>query len=883
MRWLAQLRMRMAMLFGRGKAAAGLDAELRDHLERQIAENVAAGMTAEEARYAALRAFGNPALVREQARAAWSWNVLELLLGDIRYGVRTLRRTPEFAATAMVVMALGIGANVALFTIVRSVLLKPLPFRDPDRLVRLYEQSSEGKSPYNPSAAGVFAEWKKQSKSFIDLAICGYAGYNLSGQGGQLPETVRAATFSWNLLPMLGVQPALGRNFSADEDRPGANPAVLLSWGLWKRRFGGSAGIVNQTILLDAKPYTVVGVMPEWFGYPDAAIQLWTPTYFKEKPSLMTALDDHDFRVIGRLKPGVTEAEGVAELTLITRRLHEEHRDLPFVSIAANGRMLLDSMVIDVKTPLYVLLAATGCVLLIACLNVANLLVARAATRRKELAVRTALGASRLRLLRQNLMESLLLSAAGGAVGLLLAYGAVEWFVTTRHEMARVEAIHVDGVVAAFTAGLVALCALFAGLISSLTTRGAEVLPSLQESSRSNSAGSGRARLRVVLLSLEVGLTVVLLVGAGLLLKSYAKLRSIDVGCTTANVLKMDLNLPAARYGKPDQATNFFATLLSRVRSLPGVRAAGLVFPVVPGDGWGGDRGYVITEHPPLPPGKMLDANNRWADPGYFAAIGIPIVRGHTLVGIEKPNQPSQVLISEELAREQFAGEDPLGKHLRLRSGGQLYEIEGVVGDTLLTPGDPVRPMMYFPLLGNEDANWATLVVRSDRDVMAQALPIEQIVAGMDRDLPVSDVLTMDQVMGRNTLDQSFDATLLAVFAGLSLVLAAVGLFGVLSYIVAQRTGEIGIRIALGARREQVLRKVLLDGLRPALVGLMLGLAASLGAAEWIRSMLYGTQALDPMVFAGVSLTLLVVAAMACAAPAWRASRLDPMTALRME
>ena len=291
--------------------------------------------------------------------------------------------------------------------------------------------------------------------------------------------------------------------------------------------------IVNQTILLDAKPYTVVGVMPAWFGYPDAAIQLWTPLYFKENPSLMQALDDHNFSVIGRLKAGVTEAAGVAELTLITRHLYDQHRNLAFVNNAANGRMLLDSMVNDVRTPLYVLLAATGCVLLIACLNVANLLVARSATRRKELAVRTALGASRLRLLRQHLMESLLLSAAGGAAGLVFAYGALQWFVRARHDMARVEAIHMDWVVAVFTVGLVALCALFAGLTSSLATRGADVLPSLQESSRSNSAGSGRARLRVVLLSLEVGLTVVLLVSAGLLLKSYGKLRSIDVGFTS--------------------------------------------------------------------------------------------------------------------------------------------------------------------------------------------------------------------------------------------------------------------------------------------------------------------------------------------------------------
>ncbi|MGA2084473.1 MAG: ABC transporter permease, partial [Terracidiphilus sp.] len=403
MRWLTQLRMRIQMLFQRGQAGARLDDELRFHLEQQIAENLAAGMSAEEARFAALRAFGNPALLREQARATWSWTWLELLMRDVRYGVRTLARTPGFTAIAILVMALGIGANVALFTIVRSVLLKPLPFQDPERLVRLYEQSADDSFPYNDSAAGVFAEWKRLSHGFTDLAICGYGGYNLSGSGEQLPEAVRAATFSWNFLPTLGVRPALGRNFTASDDQPSANPTVLLSWGLWKRRFGGNPSIVNQTILLNAKPYTVIGVMPASFAYPEAAIQLWTPIYHEEPASEITAIDSHDFRVIGRLKPGVTETQAVSELTLFTLRLHNQHLDDPFVSKGANIRPLLDSLVGEVKTPLYVLLAATGCLLLIACLNVANLLVARAAARHKELGIRMALGGSRLRLLRQHL------------------------------------------------------------------------------------------------------------------------------------------------------------------------------------------------------------------------------------------------------------------------------------------------------------------------------------------------------------------------------------------------------------------------------------------------------------------------------------------------
>lgn len=886
MRWVAQLRMRMAMLFGRGRAGAQLDAELRDHLERQIAENVAAGMTAEEARYAALRMFGNPALVREQAHESWSWNWLELLLRDMRYGIRTLRRTPGFAAIAILVMALGIGANVALVTIVRSVLLKPLPFRDPDSLMRLYEQSSDGTFPYNQSSGGVFAEWKKQSRSFSDLAMTGYGEYNLSGSGGQLPETVRSAVFTWNMLPTLGVQPALGRNFTADDDKPSANPTVLLSWALWQRRYGGSASILNQTVMLDTKSYTVIGVMPAWFAFPDQRVQLWTPLYHENAPVTTDALDDHEFTAIGRLKPGVTQKQGLAELSVITRGLHNQHLDNPFVSKDANIQPLLEAIVGPIRAPLYMLLAATGCLLLIACLNVANLLVARQAARQKEHAIRAALGGRKWDLLRQRLMESLLLAGGGGAAGLVLAWGGLQWFVSARQDVTRVEAIHIDGVLALFAVGLVALCATFAGLISSPPGTADGLVASLQESSRAHSGGRKRTRLREVLLALEVGLTVMLLIGAGLLLKSYSKLRASDLGCLTKNVLKMDFTLPEARYNQAACAT-FFRELLRRVRVSPGIEGAGLIFPVVPGDGYGGDNGFEIAGRPPLPEGEMRYAIHRWADAGYFSAIGIPILRGRSF-NENTQADAHQVIISDAFARKYFPGEDPIGQHL-MTMGQKPYEIVGIAGDTRTISSRPPQPTMYFSLFmsdwvyATDYVNGASLVIRSRSDVTQLSVPTQRIFQQMDHDLPVSDVLTMDQVIGRNNMDASFDATLVAVFAGLSLVLAAAGLFGVLSYIVAQRTGEIGIRIALGARREQVLQTVLLDGLRPALLGLGLGLAASAAAVREIASMLYGTQPLDAAVFAGVSLALVMVAAAACVVPAWRASRLDPMTALRTE
>jgi predicted permease len=548
------------------------------------------------------------------------------------------------------------------------------------------------------------------------------------------------------------------------------------------------------------------------------------------------------------------------------------------------GHTLLDATVDEFKTPLYALLAATLCVLLIACLNVANLLVARSAARQKDLAIRAALGGSRWRLIREHLTESLILSLVGGALGLLLAWAALAWLQHSQIEIARVQEIHLDWWALAFVIAISTITGLIAGLIPSFSLHVGQLLETLQSSSRSHSGGRSRARLRKALLTAEVSLTVVLLLGAGLLLKSYQQLRTRDLGCAVDNVLTMSFSLPDARYKEPVQKVAFFEQLLSRVRALPGVAAAGLST-ALPGSGWNSDNNISIAEHPPLPKGRGLDTLRRSVDPDYFAAMRIPLLRGRYFHEDERLDRAQVVIIDQSAAEQYFPGENPIGRHLKLieDNDSKLYEIVGVVGKTRWLASEPPMPTFYLPLLSGGSSGVLAVRGSGNVDVESLALPIQKIFGQFDSDLPVSDVLTMRQQIGVATQQDQFNSVLVLAFAIIALVLAAVGLYGMLSYLVTQRTTELGIRMALGAQRAEVLRLTLADGFAPVLIGLLAGLAGGAAVVQLVRSMLYGMNPFDWSVFSTVVLVLAITAACACIIPAWRASQLDPAQALRAE
>ncbi|MFT4113671.1 ADOP family duplicated permease [Silvibacterium sp.] len=861
-------------------------AEFESHLAMEIEDGVRRGLSEQEARRQALVRHGGFTQTQQAWRDQRGLPWLEILLRDLSHGARRLWRAPGFALAAMTIVALGIGANVALFTLVRAVLLRPLPFADPSKLVAIYGMDEPGEEASgNLVAPGDYYDWRKAA-GLENMAIWRVSGFNLAGSAGELPEFADAGAGSASLLPTLGVHTALGRWFTEEEDSGEGRLVTVLTWSLFERRFHGDPSALGSTIRLNTQAYTIVGVLPPDFAYPDTETALWVPFRADTSPKMAANHYGHQAHVVGRLRAGVTGLTANEELTAIQHQIVAQFGGAGPVRKLVETRPMQHDLTKGVREPLLVLMAAVGCLLLIGCLNLANLMVARGAGRRREIAVRAALGSSRLRLCVEQVAESLVLCAAGGVAGMALSVLAVRWLVRHWDGLPRAESVHVDGVVLLFAMGLVMLTGVLSGLVPALAATGGGMTEALKDNARTMSAGAGRTRLLRTMLAAEVGLTVVLLVCAGLLFTSFLRLKGEQIGCVTDNVLTMRFFLRGNAYQQPSQIVALHTALLEKVRALGGVEAAGLTN-VVPGDGYYGDTDVWLPGEDETRASQHESPLFRTADPGYFAAMGIPLLRGRSFTGNERLDNHHFLVVNRTFEKMYFGGKDAVGQVVRtsLTQDLETFEIIGVVADTPWELGQPNRPMMWFPILSGDRAVApdAVLVVRGKTDVTSLALPVQKIVAGLDADLPVTRILTMNQVLGLSTADSQRNAALLGAFAGLSLLLAAVGLYGVLSYVVAQRRGEIGIRMALGARREEVLRLMLVTGLAPALWGLGCGVVASLAVTQALRATLYATTPLDAGVYAGTVAVLLVAAIAACLIPAWRAAKTDPMIALRLE
>jgi putative ABC transport system permease protein len=802
---------------------------------------------------------------------------MERLLQDVRYGVRMIWKRPGFAAVVLATLALGIGANTAIFSVVNAVLLKPLPYRNAERLVWVAGNVRGGTSRASVSPPD-YVDYRAQNTVFEEFAASTSVpnAVNLTGAGE--PERLTGSRVTANYFRAFGVEPARGRVFGADEERAGPAPVAVLSDGLWRRRFGGDPAIVGKTLTLDGKGVTVIGVAPPEFQYP-AGAELWLPLDFDDPDMKIRAA--HFLRPIGLLKPGVTIEQARAETDLIARRLEEQYPESN-ERWSLNLVPLQEQVVGGVRTSLWVLLGAVGFVLLIACANVSNLMLARAAARSRELALRTALGASRWRVVRQQLTENVLLSLAGGALGLLLAAWGVDVLAALgAGDIPRLREVGIDGRVLAFTTALSVLTGLAFGLLPALRASRPNLNEVLKEAGRGTS-GPGRGRMRAALVVSEIALALTLLVGAGLLIKSFVGLRGVNPGFDPANLLTLRIDLARARYAKPEQAAGFFGELHRRVAGLPGVEAAGMVSEL-PLSGQPNDMYFYVAGRPPQTAEQKVTADFRRVNQDYFRAMRIPLQRGRGFTEQEVTGDAMVVVVNETLARNFFPDEDPLGKRLVIDFGKQEeFEIVGVAGDVRhrALEGD-VYQMVYVPTLRVGRTN---LVVRtSSSDPLALASAVRGEVAAVDRDQPVSAVRTMEEVVSGSVAQQRFRTLLLAAFAGVALLLAGVGIYGVISYSVTHRTHEIGVRMALGAGAADILKLVVGRGMALALAGIAVGLLAALALTRVLSSLLFGVTATDTATFAAVSLLIAGVAFLACYLPARRAMKVDPMEALRYE
>ena len=801
---------------------------------------------------------------------------------DLRYGFRALLRNPGFCAVAILALALGIGPNTAIFTMVNAVLLKPLPVPEPQRVVMIWGTMLKSGFDQLPVSGADYLDWKKQSTSFEEMAAAfAIPEYGLNVSGAGEPERVPAATASKEFLPALGIRPIAGRNFRPEEDRPGGAPAVLISNVFWQRRFHADPSAIGRTLTVDGVPRTIVGVVPHELGEMVAA-DLWLPTAIDPNNPERR---NHNYGVVALLRPGVTVAQARAEMTVIAQRLERAY-PASNTGYGITVFPMAEMFTGRIRPVLMILLGAVGLLLLIACSNLANLLLARAATREKEIAVRAALGAARSRIVRQLLTESLVLAIAGGSLGLLLAIWTVHVLRGVVPDMfPMLQHMRVDLSVLSFTLGLSILTGLLFGMVPAWKSSYADLNTTLKEAGgRSESAG-GSHRVRSFLLASQVALAVLLSVSAGLLLRSFVRVAAVNPGVRVAHILTMNLSLPTVKYDTPAKRASFYRDLTERLESLPGVRSAGAVmflplrvsllsFRI-------GVSGFQIQGRPPVSPGQDPMADYRIATPGYFNTIGIGLRQGRLFDQHDDLDAKRVALINQAMASRYFPGENPLGQHLA--TGGASMEIVGVVADAKLYGLDaPIEPAIYVPHRQHPGESMG-LAVHTRGDPAAIASAVRTEILKLDPEQPISSVRTMETVLSDSLMLRRVSMLMLAVFAALALTLAAVGIYGLTAYSVSRRTHEIGLRVALGASQAQILRLVVVRGLVLATIGAAIGLAAALQLTRALSGMLYGVTATDPLVFAGVPLLLVAVSAIASYVPARKAMRIDPLMALRYE
>jgi putative ABC transport system permease protein len=808
---------------------------------------------------------------------------MNTLWQDLRYGVRVLVKSPGFTVVAVLALALGIGANTAIFSVVNTVLLNPLPFPEQQQLLRLGEGARGGPEPERGSFS--FPDYKDvqaQAQSLSAVAAFLSAGAMLSSEGADA-ERVLGADVAPEYFAVLGVKPEIGRVFTSAEDHENAN-VVVISHALWQRRFGANPNVIGQQLKMGTSNMTIIGVMPAGFEYPFRSEHqdFWEPLNDRPLPG-REQRDNRSYHAIARIKPGLTQAQARAELDAISRRLEQQYP-------AANTKVLIaaapldEDLTRDVRPALLILLGAVGFVLLIACANVANLLLARASARRKEIAIRTALGASRWRVVRQLLIESLLLALVGGGLGLLLALWGVDLLVAlSPANIPRIEQVGLDARVLAFTLLISALTGIVFGLVPALHASKPDLTDALKEGGRGTTESLSRNRVRSLLVVAEVALSLMLLIGAGLLIKSFIRLLQTNPGFDPNHVIALDIPLNRQRYDTPEKQIAFFNQLIERTQALPAVAAVGLV-DNVPLSNSIDTYNFNIAGRPPFPPGAEPEANATVVTPGYFEALRIPLRQGRLFTAQDTKDAPPVMLVSETLARRVFAGENPIGQRLIFDPAQPPYEIVGIVADARrITLEAAAEPEFYLPF-AQVPARRMNLIVRSNgASVASMTTALRGAIAALDKDQTIWQTRTLDQLVAQAVAGRRFNMVLLGLFAALALVLAALGIYGVMAYSVTRRTHEIGVRIALGAQVSDVLRLVIGQGMTLAGIGVLLGLAGAFAVTRAIRSLLYNVSATDPITFFGLALLLAGIAFVACYIPARRAAKVDPMVALRYE